>query len=262
MNWNSYLNIVYILVGIVGGIILIAGTTWAIVKYIGHGQSTRKEIVGVGAIVSVIIIVVGVIAFILYPKAIELAPGKPPNPTPTATTISSATPTDSPPTSPTTTVSSPPPTTEPSPVPTEPTPQLESAKTLSENFILPCDCSDPIVVTVTKIEIQPQQNRMIWFLTFYNDSQNSADATFRQFYLEKGDQVTYPTSGDQTIYYATGEAVSTGLTLQAGETQQTTLTFSFVPYKAMPYTLTSDLGGLFNGVLAYNVPFKQKVIPL
>ena len=177
-----------------------------------------------------------------------------------ATTISSATPTDSPPTSPTTTVSSPPPTTEPSPVPTEPTPQLAPSETVSENFPLQCDCSDPIVVTVTKIEIQPQQNRMIWFLTFYNNSQNGADATFRQFYLEKGDQVNYPTTGDQTIYYATGEAVSTGLTLQAGETQQTTLTFSFVPYKDIPYTLSSDLGGLFNGVLAYNVPFSPKVI--
>ena len=129
--------------------------------------------------------------------------------------------------------------TEPIPAPTE---------TLPESITLKCDCTDPVVVTITKIVVEPPQNRMIWTLTFYNNSQLNTYVDFTQFSLQKGDQVKYPTQGEQT-YSATGEGINTDVTLQAGETKQATLTFSFVPYKDMPYTLTSLLwGNNFNAV--------------
>jgi hypothetical protein len=125
---------------------------------------------------------------------------------------------------------------------------LALAETLPENITLKCDCTDPVVVTITKIVVEPPQNRMIWSLTFFNNSQSGADASFYQFSLQKGDQVNYPTTGEQT-YSATGGGINTDVFLQAGETKQATLTFSFVPYKDMPYTLTSLLwGNNFNAV--------------
>jgi hypothetical protein len=117
---------------------------------------------------------------------------------------------------------------------------LAPAETLPENITLKCDCTDPVVVTIIKIVVEPPQNRMIWSLTFFNNSQSGADASFYQFSLQKGDQVNYPTTGEQT-YSATGGGINTDVFLQAGETKQATLTFSFVPYKDIPYTLSSEL---------------------
>jgi cytoskeletal protein RodZ len=120
---------------------------------------------------------------------------------------------------------------------------LAPAETLPESITLKCDCTDPVVVTITKIVVQPQQNRMIWSLTFFNNSQSGTDASFYQFSLQKGDQINYPTTGEQT-YVATGGGINTDVPLQSGETKQATLTFSFVPYKDIPYTLSSELGGM------------------
>jgi hypothetical protein len=117
---------------------------------------------------------------------------------------------------------------------------LASAETLSENIRLTCDCTDPVVVTITQITVQPLQNRMIWSLTFFNNTQINTGAQFDQFSLQKGDQINYPTQGEQT-FDATGGGIDTGVSLQAGETKQVTLTFSFVPYKSIPYTLSSQL---------------------
>ena len=128
---------------------------------------------------------------------------------------------------------------------------LAPAETLLENITLKCDCTDPVVVTITKIEIQPPQNRMIWSLTFFNNSQNSTDAVFNQFFLQKGDQVNYPTQGEQT-YTATGGGIDTNVPLQAGETKQATLTFSFVPYNNIPYTLSSELDGTGFAPVTFN----------
>jgi len=86
---------------------------------------------------------------------------------------------------------------------------------------------------------------MIWTLTFYNNSQSFVESYFEQFTLQKGDQVHYPTTGEQT-YDASGEGIVTNVSLQAGETKQATLTFSFVPYKSIPYTLVSQLAANSN----------------
>ena len=75
--------------------------------------------------------------------------------------------------------------------PTEPIPA--STETLPESITLKCDCTDPVVVTITKIVVEPPQNRMIWTLTFYNNSQLNTYVDFTQFSLQKGDQVKYPT---------------------------------------------------------------------
>src|SRR5579884_4130707 len=158
----------------------------------------------------------------------------PPNPSPTAT------PTTPPPTP--TSMPSPTPTTIPSPVPTELTPQPVGPETLTESTRLTCNCSDPIVVTITKIAVQPDLNRMLWSLTLENTGPNSATVSFAYIYLEPGDP-NNPTSGGQE-YYASGGAADNYVTLQPsgqpGAILTTTLTFSFVPY-TMPYTLKSTL---------------------
>ena len=127
---------------------------------------------------------------------------------------------------------------------------LAPAETLSENIRLRCDCSDPVVATITKIVVEPANNRMLWSLTLFNSSPNSTYARFQHFYLEKGDQVQYPTTGDQTTYQAEGEGINNGVGLQAGERKQIILTFSFVPYKDIPYTLESELSDSYLGTYA------------
>lgn len=126
------------------------------------------------------------------------------------------------------------------PVPTQTA--LATPGTIPENIRLSCDCTDRVLVTITQIVIQPDQNRMLWSLTFYNNSQNGAGAAFANdnFYLQKGDQIHDPAPGEQK-YNATGQVIGTfsGISLQAGETKQVTITFSFVPYTGIYYTLVT-----------------------
>lgn len=132
------------------------------------------------------------------------------------------------------------------------------AKSGPSNIRLQCTCSDPVLVTITKIDIQPQLNRMLWSITLENVSPNNHDINFRQFYLQQGSS---PTSQD-TPYYATGGAVDTPVQLQSsgqsGSIQTATLTFLFIPYMG-PYTLTSILDPC-NGFCGL-VSFDPKVIP-
>ena len=113
-------------------------------------------------------------------------------------------------------------------------------KIIHPNTRLHCNCSDPVVVTITQIDIQPQQNRMLWSLTLSNTSQAGQGSSWNEFSLQDGDHVQDPTLGGQT-YNATGEGINTSQFLNAGEVQHTIITFSFVPYQGMPYTLISEL---------------------
>ncbi|HLI89982.1 MAG TPA: hypothetical protein VKV37_14935 [Ktedonobacteraceae bacterium] len=125
-----------------------------------------------------------------------------------------------------------------SPTPAQPV-QVEE-ETLPENITLKCDgCSDPVVLTITSIRVEPQKNRMVWSITLYNNSQSSAYCYFDQFYLQNS-------LNEDQIYDSTGDIrdINTCMTLdplQANETRNSTVTFSFVPYKAVPYTLMAKL---------------------
>ena len=137
------------------------------------------------------------------------------------------------------------PTMLPTPTATEPvptsTPSLAGPETLQKNIRLKCDCTDRVLVTITQIVIQPDQDRMLWSMTFFNNSQQAADAGFGDgnFYLQEGDQINDPAPGEQK-YDATGPVIGfNAITLRAGETQQVTITFSFVPYTGISYTLVS-----------------------
>lgn len=141
------------------------------------------------------------------------------------------------------------PTTQLTPTATEPvsTPTaLAGPETLQENIRLNCDCSDPVVVTITKIVIQPPQNRMLWSLTLYNNSQSDdGGAFFNQFSLQEGDQITNPAGSGEQTFNPTGPGVTDNLPdFPGGTTQQIVITFSFVPYTGTPYTLTSELDGI------------------
>ncbi|HEU5379434.1 MAG TPA: hypothetical protein VFV38_28760 [Ktedonobacteraceae bacterium] len=141
----------------------------------------------------------------------------------------------------------------------EPTPTVATSVpdgSYQEHIRLSCKCSDPVVVTITKITIQQAQNKMIWSLTFYNNSPNNTRNSFDQFYLEDGDQVQYPTSGAQT-YEAAGQAVNTEVDVSPGATQSIIITFSFVP-DTLPYTLISRLAPC--AAFCNDIPFDPKVI--
>jgi len=87
---------------------------------------------------------------------------------------------------------------------------------------------------------------MLWFLTFSNTSQRAVSPYFQTFSLEVGDQITDPTGPGEQTYNPTGTTIPIGASanniyLRAGEQQQVTLTFSFVPYRDFPYTLVTEL---------------------
>jgi type II secretory pathway pseudopilin PulG len=125
---------------------------------------------------------------------------------------------------------------------------IKKDTTYNEKIRLSCDCSDPVVVTITKIVAEPAHNRMVWSLTFYNNTLDRSDVLLEQFSLGKEDQLggqTYVPTGAMLV----GGRIVDDVILQANETKQATLTFSFVPYKAIPYTLESQLdvsGGTHN----------------
>ncbi len=141
---------------------------------------------------------------------------------------------------------------QPAPSATEPvstsTPVPYATEKISHpNIRLHCNCSDPIVVTITQIDIQPQQNRMLWSLTLSNTGQVDQNTGWSKFSLQEGDHIGDPTQGGQTF-----DAMSTGVYIKAGEVQHTIVTFSFVPYQGMSYTLVSELEASYPGAVTFD----------
>ena len=112
--------------------------------------------------------------------------------------------------------------------------------TLYPNKSLTCTCNDPVVMKVTQIDIQPQQQRMLWTLTFFNSSQTYADAYFNRIALQQGNQINNLAPAEPT-FTPTGQAANSDVPLQPNQTQTVSITFSFVPFKGMTYTLTGNL---------------------
>lgn len=221
-NFSTYVGIIATLMGI-------AGTVATLLE---KGKIDKKKL-------TIILPVLGVVILsgVFFSTSTTITPHAPTNPfsgigDPAATETPTAFP------SPTATQSVPTPT---------PSPILSGPRTFYPNIRLQCNCSDRVVVTITQIVIQPSQNRMLWSLTYYNNSQGSVSSGFVFFTLQKGDQIKFPTTGEPS-YYATGQGVDSGVDLQAGDTKQATLTFSFVPYKNFPYTIVSNLSVNFDYV--------------
>jgi hypothetical protein len=129
------------------------------------------------------------------------------------------------------------------PLPTPTVLTFAPAGTIPENIALKCDCSDPVLVTIASINIEPQQGRMIWSLTFFNNSQAETQPSFDECTLQRGNQVLNPAPGEPQ-YHPTGGGITfygTAVTLFAGQSKQITDTFSFVPYTNTPYTLVAVL---------------------
>lgn len=112
-----------------------------------------------------------------------------------------------------------------------PTPTLASMETIPENIVLKCnECSDPVVVTITSIKVEPQNNRMIWALSLFNNSQANQNCSFQQFSLQNPiDDKTF----DSTMPYCSS--------LDADETTTFSATFSFIPYTKVAYTLDASI---------------------
>lgn len=225
-------------VGIISGLCGIIGLIITIIN--------SKKIGKFGIIMIVVILVAVMGTGVLFSTSTTITPHPPTNPfasQPTPTAASTLTPTEPIPT---------PILTEPASTPTEP--PLAGPETLPENITLKCECSDLVLVKITQVQIQPDQNRMLWSLTLKNTSQSTVDqAFFQPFSLQKGDQVHDPTPGEQP-YQPTGPGVSDNLpTLRPGGMQQIVTTFSFVPHTGVPYTLVSTfVDGITSGGVHFN----------
>lgn len=124
-----------------------------------------------------------------------------------------------------------------------PTPPLASAETLAENIVLKCnDCSDPIVVTITSIKVEPQYNRMTWALSFFNNSQDLLFCSLDPFTLQSP-------LNDNSF----GASVSPIPSIGSDSTTPVFATFSFIPYTKVQYTLNAGLNG---GVQIQFLPVK------
>ena len=88
MDWNNFFNNYYVLAGIVGGILTIAVITWTVVR---RGRPSKQEVYSIGVIVVVIIVALGVPAFLLSQRASQTAQSQSLKNTPTAT-VSTSTP--------------------------------------------------------------------------------------------------------------------------------------------------------------------------
>jgi hypothetical protein len=84
---------------------------------------------------------------------------------------------------------------------------------------------------------------MIWTMTYFNNSQTDYVESFNpdaggKFTLQLN-QTDSQLAGQ--AYVPTGPKVNNGptQTLQAGATQQNTITFSFIPYQGVPYSLSA-----------------------
>jgi len=123
---------------------------------------------------------------------------------------------------------------------------------MTENITLKCGtCNDPIVVTITTIQIQPQFNRMIWTMTYFNNSQTDYVESFNP---DSGGKFTLQLNQTDSqvpgqAYVPTGPKVHNGptQTLPAGATAKDTITFSFIPYQGVPYSLSAVMADDFDG---------------
>ncbi len=227
-SFNTYVGIVASLVGI-------AGTVAALLE---KNKLDKKRF---AIILSTLVVVIA--SGIFFVTSTDITPHPPTNPFKGKALPPTNTPTDTP--TPTPTQSALTPTS---------SPVLHGPTTLAEQIRLQCNCSDPVLVTITQIVIEPQQNRMLWSLTLKNTSQQSVDASFFQkFRLQEGNQKSDPSPGNPT-YNPTGPGVTNNLPLMnAGDSQQIVVTFSFVPYIGMPYTLDSQfIDGITSGGVSFD----------
>jgi hypothetical protein len=243
------MNVLFLILAICAGLTFLAGIFQGIVavrELIKHAvrpkQARKWSAIILISIVLAIFFGYGAYATYSTQSAIIALP----SPTPTSLAPSPTASQQVPPTSTLTAQ----PTLQPSETPTQPPVQATRLVTPLP-ITLGCDCSDPIVVTITKVLLDPAKITMLWYITFANNSPNFYYARFDHFTLEEGDQINYPTTGEPT-FEATGQGTYVyDVSLPAGATKPVVLTFSFVP-KNITYTLDSKLVQInnpFNKVL-------------
>ena len=139
--------------------------------------------------------------------------------------------------------------------------------TLSKPIRLSCipPCSDPILVTITIINVQSQLNNMQWTITLQNTSPYDVSVNINHFYLLEGDQtgITNPIPPSQGLD-AEGQVLNDAIDLShsgpSSAYATTMLTFAFVP-SATNYTLESEVHycGLAAG--CHTITFGPNLIP-
>ncbi len=231
------MNFVVLIFAVVAGVSLLASVIQGLVAWHSTNPLQRKQLrpyIIFSCLLTVIFVIATYFSSIAHPSTTGEAGDPTAQQTATPTIPLTITPTDTP-----TPTITPTPTSTLAPTPTEL--KLAGPETLSVNITLHCDCTDPVVATITKIVVEPAQNRMLWTISFYNNAQSRNSASFNVFHLQKGDQANDPTTREQT-YAATGTGIGVdNVGLQAGETKPIILTFSYIPYKGISYTLTSEL---------------------
>lgn len=114
---------------------------------------------------------------------------------------------------------------------------------ITKNLLLSCgSCNDPIQVTITTIQIDGANGRMVWNMTLKDITGNDLHYGFNEFDLQaSGSQTKIPASYSQTQ----GDLTSDNpYTMQA--------IFAFVPLQNVTYTLTVNLGFGEFGQIVFN----------
>jgi hypothetical protein len=255
------MSVLFIIFAIVAGVSILAALFQGIVAFQGFIRNTRNYRAKwlICAVFGLLAIIFG---FATYAASM-----------PQATTIPTPSPGSTIP-HPTVTVS-PPPTESTSPTqPTstdgataQPTSTGISAKDgkYPVSIRLTCtSCSDPILVTITSIDIQSQLNRMQWTITLENTGPDDESVVLSPFYLLEGDQTGItnpipPSQGLEAKGGATENEVDLSKSGPSTAHATTILTFAFVP-SAMPYTLESSVHYCSVASGCGTAPFEPKLI--
>jgi serine/threonine protein kinase len=117
------------------------------------------------------------------------------------------------------------------------------AQTIQEHLRLTCICDDPLVTTINAILIQPDENRMVWNITIYNNSAKRLPIYYDTFSLQSSsdEQSTYDGTGPIRTFHS----VYDPLALSGGQTMHTTIVFSFVPREHASYVLHVHISSSF-----------------
>lgn len=132
-------------------------------------------------------------------------------------------------------------------------PQYAAAGSRGENIRLKCNCTDPIIVMLTQIDVEPTQGNMTWTFKLYNNSPQKYDVIFGNIALQQADQA-------DVTFTPTGPLAQTGVSVSSGATISATITFSFIPYRSIAYQLTSKLGLYYAYSWAFDVPFDNETL--
>lgn len=194
---------------------------------------TRNIIIGQTALNIILLVLVGVL--IARPSSPGNTPGTANNPTATTAPVTGGNPTQQPTNTPTATVAA---------------KSTATSGTSTKNLMLTCGaaCNDPVLVTIKTITINSSLVRMIWDISFQNNTTGTNLSVFLgDFTLQDSLGQKYPGQPEKAVFG-----------LSPNQVMDEQITFSFVPLAGENYTFPFTVTGQYNGVASnpFSVTFE------